>query len=53
MDKLISAFFDLTHHILRKRVVHTVNDKRTCKMARIEKSHQPAEATKEFVTANK
>lgn len=53
VDKLISALFDLTHHFLRKRVVHIVKDKRTCKMARIEKSHRPAEAIKKFVVAKK
>lgn len=52
VDTLISALFDLTHHYLMNRVTRIVRGTRTCNMAKIEKSHQPAKATVKFVTSN-
>lgn len=39
VDKLMFAFVDLMHHYLMQRIVYIVKNKKTSKMARIEKSH--------------
>lgn len=52
VDKLMFAFVDLMHHYLMQRIVYIVKNKKTSKMARIEKKPPPTKANTKFITSN-